>query len=56
MKKQSYTAWIAVQERLTMNLYGIIKELLRIQIKFDTLHCTDMLQAIADTITDITQD
>jgi len=30
MKKQSYTAWIAVQERLTMNIYGIITELLRI--------------------------
>jgi len=55
MKKQSYTAWIAVQERLSMNLYGIITELLRIQSRRDTLHYADMLQAIADSIMDITQ-
>jgi len=56
MQKKAYTAWIAVQERLTTNLYGIITELLRIQSRRDTLHYTDMLQAIADSIMDITQD
>ena len=38
-----------------MNLYGIITELLRIQSRRDTLHYADMLQAIADSIMDITQ-
>jgi len=56
MKNQSYEAWIAVRERLTMNLYGIIRELLGIQIRFDTLHFTNLLHAIADSLTDITQD
>jgi len=56
MKKQPYEAWIAVKDRLTMHLYSIIRELLRIQIRFDTLYFTNMLQAIADSLTDITQD
>jgi len=34
----------------------IIRELLRIQIRFDTLYLTNMLQVIADSLTDITQD
>jgi len=55
MEKRAYTAWIAVQEGLTTNLYGIITELLRIQNRWDTLHHTGMLQAIADSIMDITQ-
>jgi len=55
MKRKACTAWSAVQESLTMNLYDIITELLRIQSRQDTLHQTDMLQAIADSIDDITQ-
>ena len=35
-----------------MNLYDIIKELLRIQSRQDTLHQTEMLQAIADSMGD----
>jgi len=31
MKRKAYTAWSAVQESFTMNLYDIITELLRIQ-------------------------
>jgi len=56
MQTKARTAWSAVQERLTSNLYGIIKELLRIQNRRDTLHHTDMLQVIADSIEDITQE
>jgi len=33
-----------------MNLYDMIKELLRIQSRQDTLHQTEMLQTIADSI------
>jgi len=55
MKQKTFAAWSAVQEMLTMNLYVIITELLRIQSKRDTLHHIDMLQAIADSIEDITQ-
>jgi len=32
MKKQTFTAWSEVRARLTMNLYGIIRELLGIPI------------------------
>jgi len=55
MKRKAYTAWSAVQESLTMNLYDIVTELLRIQSRRDTLHQTGMLQAIADSIDDIIQ-
>jgi len=55
MKKSTFAAWSAVQGSLTTNLYDIITELLRIQSRRDTLHHTDMLQAIADSIEDITQ-
>ena len=45
-----------VQESLITTVYDIITELLRIQNRQDTLHQTDMLlQAIADSIVDITQ-
>jgi len=56
MHEKTRTSWSAVQERLTLNLYGIIKELLRIQNRRDTLHHIDMLQAIADSFKDITQE
>jgi len=55
IKKRAYAAWSAVQESLTTNLYGIITELLRIQSRQDTVHHTGTLQAIADSIEDITQ-
>jgi len=55
MKKRTFAAWSAIQESLTTNLYNIITELLRIQSRRDILHHTDMLQAIADSIEDITQ-
>jgi len=55
MKRKAYAAWSEVQESLTMNLYDIIKELLRIQSRQDTLHQEDMLQAIADSMGDTTQ-
>jgi len=54
MIKQSFKAWSDVRARLTMNLYGIIRELLGLQFKFDLFH-EDMLQVIADSLTDITQ-
>ena len=38
-----------------MTLYDIIKELFRIQSRQDTLHQTEMLQTIADSIGDTTQ-
>jgi len=44
MKRKAYAACSAVQELLTMNLYDVIKELLRNQSRQDTLHQTDMLQ------------
>jgi len=50
MKRKAYVAWNGVQELLTMNLYDMIKELLRIQSRQDTLHQTEMLQTIADSI------
>jgi len=55
IKKRAYAAWRAVQESLTTNLYDIITELLRLQSRQDSLHQTGMLQAIADSIDDITQ-
>jgi len=55
MKRKAYAAWSAVQESLSTNLYDIIKELLRIKSRQDTLHQTDMLQAIADSMEDIKQ-
>ena len=55
MKRKAYVAWSGVQESLTMNLYDMIKELLRIQSRQDTLHQTEMLQTIADSIGDTTQ-
>jgi len=55
MKRKACAAWRAVQESLTTNLYDIITELLRIQSRQDTLHQTGMLQAIADSIDDITK-
>jgi len=50
-----YVAWSGVQESLTMNLYDMIIELLRIQSRQDTLHQKEMLQAIADSMGDTTQ-
>jgi len=38
-----------------MTLYDIIKELFRIQSRQDTLHQTEMLQAIADSTGDTSQ-
>jgi len=55
MRKKAYAAWSAVQESLTTTLHDIITELLRIQNRQDTLHQTSILQAIADSIVDITQ-
>ena len=55
MRRKAYAAWSAVQESLTTTLYDIITELLGIQNRQDTLHQTGMLQAIADSIVDITQ-
>jgi len=55
MRKKAYAAWSAVQESLTTTLYDIITELLRLQNRQDTLHQTGMLQAMADSIVDITQ-
>ena len=54
MKKQTFTAWSEVRARLNMNLYGIIRELLGLQFKFGAFHA-DMLQVIAESLTDITQ-
>jgi len=56
MKKQSFEAWSDVRARLIMNLYGIIRELLGLQFKFETPYFTNVLQAFADSLTDITQD
>jgi len=55
MHRKAYVAWSRVQESLTMILYDIIKELLRIQSRQDTLHQTEMLQAIADSTGDTSQ-
>jgi len=55
MKRKAYAAWSGVQESLTMILYDIIIELLRIQSRQDTLHQEEMLQAIADSMGDTTQ-
>jgi len=55
MRRKVYVAWSGVQESLTMILYDIIKELLRIQSRQDTLHQTEMLQAIADSTGDMSQ-
>ena len=55
MRKRAYAAWREVQEPFTTTLYDIITDLLRIQYRQDTLHQTGMLQAIADSIVDITQ-
>ena len=54
MRKKAYAAWSEAQESLITTLYDIITELLRIQNRQDTLHQTDMLQVIADSIVDIT--
>jgi len=54
MIKQSFKGWSDVRVGLTMSLYGIIKELLRLQLKFDLFH-EDLLEVIADSLTDITQ-
>jgi len=54
MIKQSFKGWSDVRVGLTMSLYGIIKELLRLQFKFDLFH-EDLLEVIADSLTDITQ-
>jgi len=55
MKRKVFEAWNVVQESLTANLYDIIIELLRIQSRQDTLHQKEMLQAIADSMEDVTQ-
>jgi len=55
MRKRAFAAWSAVQESLTINLYDIVTELLIIQSRQDTLHQTGMLQAIANSIEDITR-
>ena len=54
MIKQSFKGWSDVRAGLTMSLYGIIRELLRLQFNFDLFH-DDMLSVIADSLTDITQ-
>ena len=53
--RKKVNARSAVQESLTTTLYDIITELLRIQNRQDTLHQTGLLQAIVDSIVDITQ-
>jgi len=55
MKRKTYAAWSGVQESLTMNLYDMIIKLLRNQSRKETLHQTEMLQAIADSMEDTTQ-
>jgi len=55
MKRKACAAWSGVHESLTMNLYDMIIELLRIQSRHDTLHQKEMLQAIADSMEDTTQ-
>jgi len=55
MRKRVYAGWKAVQEIFTIYLYDIITDLLRIQIRPDTLHLMGMLQVIADSIEDNTQ-
>jgi len=55
MEKRTFAGRCAVQESLTTNLYDIIRALLSFQSRQDTLHHTDMLQALADSIEDITQ-
>jgi len=55
MRKRTFAGRCAVQESLTTNLYDIIRALLSFQSRQDTLHHTDMLQALADSIEDITQ-
>jgi len=55
MKRKAYAAWSGVHESLTMNLYDMIIKLLRIQSRHDTLHQIEMLQAIADSMEDTTQ-
>jgi len=55
MRRKAYIAWRGVQESLAMILYDIIKVSLRSQNGQDALHQTEMLQAIADSIGDISQ-
>jgi len=52
MTEQSFKGWSDVRAGLTMSLYGIIRDLLRLQFKF---RYDDMFTAIADSLTDITQ-
>jgi len=52
MTEQSFKGWSDVRDGLTMSLYGILRDLLRLQLKF---RYDDLLTAIADSLTDITQ-
>ena len=50
--EQSFQGWSEVRAELTMSLYGIIRDLLRLQVKFRN---DDIPTAIADTLMDIIQ-
>jgi len=49
MIEQSFQGWQAIRAELTSSLYGIIKDLLRLQIEF---RYDDVFTAIADSLTD----
>jgi len=49
MTEQSFQGWWAIRAELTSSLYGIIKDLLRLQIEF---RYDDVFTAIADSLTD----
>jgi len=50
--EQSYQGWSEVRAELTMSLYGIIRDLLRLQVKF---RYDDIPTAIVNTLLDTTQ-
>jgi hypothetical protein len=55
MTEQSFIGWSAIRDELTSNLYGIIKNLLRLQFKFRYDDDDDLFTTIAFSLTDITQ-
>jgi len=55
MTEQSFQGWWAIRGELTSSLYGIIKDLLRLQFKFRYDDDDDLFTTIAYSLTDTTQ-
>jgi len=55
MTEQSFNGWSAIRAELTSSLYGIIKDLLRLQFKFRYDDDDDLFTTIAFSLTDIIQ-